>query len=176
MKPSLDDVLEGAIATFGSQKRLAERAIAQLSDEKLGEPLDGNTNSVAVIMKHMAGNMLSRWTDLLTSDGEKPWRDRDGEFVDAFTSREEIQEFWERGWKCLFETLSTLGGEDLNRIVRVRGREYTVIRAIERQMSHYGYHVGQIVLTARLLAKENWQTLTVPRGGSKEFNQRMSET
>ena len=165
MKSSLDDVLEGAIATFRSQKRLAERAIAQLSDEKLREPLDGNTNSVAVIMKHVAGNLLSRWTDLLTSDGEKPWRDRDGEFVDAFTSREEVQEIWERGWKCLFGTLSTLGGEDLNRIVRVRGREYTVIRAIDRQMSHYGYHVGQIVLTARLLAKENWQTLTVPRGG-----------
>jgi hypothetical protein len=167
--------LDGAVATFLSQKRLAERAIEQLSEAQLRQPLDENTNSVAIIMKHVAGNMLSRWTDFLTSDGEKPWRDRDREFIDEFASHQEIRDLWESGWGCLFDALASLEPGDLTKTVRIRGQEHTVWRAIQRQLSHYGYHVGQIVLTARLLVKEGWSTVTIPRGGSEEYNRLIGE-
>ncbi|MCI0366146.1 MAG: DUF1572 domain-containing protein, partial [Phycisphaerales bacterium] len=123
--------------------------------------------------KHMAGNMLSRWTDFLTTDGEKPWRNRDSEFIDDSKSRREIDEYWQRGWQCLFVTLDSLKPQDLTRTILIRGEPHTVIKAIDRQLSHYGYHVGQIVLIARVLAKDNWTTLTIPRGGSHQYNQRI---
>ena len=163
-----------AVATFRGQKRLAEKAIAQLSDDQLRVALDPGTNSVAVIVKHMAGNMASRWTDFLTTDGEKPGRDRDGEFVDAFRSRSEITACWEAGWACLFRTLEALTDEDLARTVKIRGEAHTVARAVLRQVDHYGYHVGQIVLNARVLAKDRWEVITIARGGSREFNERMA--
>ncbi|MCI0629667.1 MAG: DUF1572 domain-containing protein [Phycisphaerales bacterium] len=162
-----------SIATFRSQKDLADRAIAQLSDDQLRTALDENTNSIAIITKHMAGNMLSRWTDFLTTDGEKPWRNRDSEFIDDSKSRREIDEYWQRGWQCLFVTLDSLKPQDLTRTILIRGEPHTVIKAIDRQLSHYGYHVGQIVLIARVLAKDNWTTLTIPRGGSHQYNQRI---
>lgn len=165
-------VLRSARETFESQKALAERAIVQLSDDQLRLPLDENTNSVAVIMKHMAGNMLSRWTDLLGSDGEKPWRERDTEFVDDFDSRAAIVARWEHGWRSLFDTLDALAPDDLMRIVPIRGEPHRVAEAIDRQLSHYGYHVGQIVQVARVLAKDRWEVLTIPRGQSAEFNRR----
>lgn len=165
--------LESAMATFRSQKKLAERAIEQLNDDQLRRPLDANTNSVAVIMKHMAGNMLSRWTDFLTTDGEKTWRKRDGEFVDDFGSRDEIMAVWERGWDCVFGALSALTPEDLTRTVRIRGKPHTVFLAIHRHLDHYGYHVGQIVLVARVLAGDKWTTLSIPRGQSEEYNRRV---
>ena len=165
-------VLRSARETFESQKVLADRAIAQLADEQLREALDENTNSIAVIMKHMAGNMLSRWTELLSSDGEKPWRDRDTEFVDDFVSREAIVACWEQGWRCLFDTLDALAPDDLLRVVPIRGEPHRVVEAIDRQLSHYGYHVGQIVQVARVLAKDRWEVLTIPRGHSVEFNRR----
>lgn len=163
-------VLEAAVARFREQKAMAERAVAQLSFEQLKEPLDANTNSIAVIMKHMAGNMRSRWTDFLTTDGEKPWRKRDGEFVDTFDKREALSEYWEGGWACLFGAVESLSAGDLDKTVNIRGKPHTVIEAIIRQLDHYGYHVGQIVLTARMLAKGSWETLTVPRGESKSYN------
>ena len=167
--------IDEATAPFHSQKRLAERAMEQLDDETLHAALDANTNSIAVIVKHMAGNRASRWTDLLTSDGAKPWRDRDGEFIDTFTSRAEMMQAWEAGWARVFETLGSLAADDnLAKQVRTRGEPGTVAWAIMRQISHYGYHVGQIVLIARVLAKDDWRVLTIPRGGSKEFNDRMS--
>ncbi len=165
--------LKSAIATFRSDKKLAERAIGQLSREQLHQALDENTNSVAAIMKHMAGNMLSRWTDFLTTDGEKPWRHRDNEFVDDIASRDELMALWERGWECLFKTLDALTPDDLAKTVHIRGHPHTVIEAIHRQLSHYGYHVGQIVQMARVLAMDNWKTITVPRGGSEEYNRRV---
>src|SRR5438046_5618786 len=149
------------IATFRGQKRLAERAIEQLTDDQLRIALDANTNSVAIIIKHVSGNMISRWTDLLTSDGEKPGRDRDGEFVDTFGSREEIAQCWEVGWQCLFDSLASLSDQDLMKTVAIRGEQSTVLWAILRQISHYGYHVGQIVLIARILAKDHWQVITI---------------
>jgi hypothetical protein len=167
-------ILSEALATFRSQKDLAERAIVQVSDADLHRSLDPQTNSIVVIMKHLAGNMKSRWSDFLTSDGEKPWRDRDGEFVDDFTSRDQLMQFWNAGWAVLFDTLEALTPQDLTRIVTIRGEPHTVIKAITRQLSHYGYHVGQIVMIARIHAGERWSTLTIPRGRgeSQKFNNR----
>ena len=165
-------VLTSVIQQFHEQKRMAEQAAGQLSFEQLKQPLDENTNSIAVIMKHVAGNALSRWTDFLTSDGEKPWRRRDTEFIDDFASRDELTAYWERGWGCLFATLGTLTDDDLFKTVTIRGRQHTVIQAILRQIDHYGYHIGQIVLIARILAKNEWKTLTIPRGQSEQYNRR----
>jgi Protein of unknown function (DUF1572) len=165
-------LIEGALTAFRSNKGLADRAVAQLSDDRLHVPLDENTNSIAVIMKHVAGNLLSRWTDFLTSDGEKPWRDRDDEFVDSFTSRDELIAHWESGWQRLFDSLSALRADDLGKTMTIRGEPHTVPLAIQRSLAHCGYHVGQIVLIARILAGERWDTLTIPRGDSAGFNQR----
>jgi uncharacterized damage-inducible protein DinB len=166
-------VLDSIRKNFASLKRSAEKAIVQLSDEQLRIPLDANTNSVGVIMKHMAGNLRSRFTDFLTSDGEKPDRNRDGEFVDDFPSRDAIVEHWERGWKLLFDTLDALRAEDLTKTVTIRGEPHFVVDALHRALAHQGYHVGQITQLARFLAKDKWDTITIPRGGSKAFNARM---
>lgn len=165
-------IVVAAIDAFKANKQLADRATAQLSDEALRLPLDNHTNSIAVIMKHISGNLISRWTDFLTTDGEKPGRDRDSEFMDTFADRQEIFEYWELGWSCLFSTLSTLRDEDLNQIVTIRGAPHPVPLAITRSLGHTCYHVGQIVLLARHYAGDQWETLTIPRGGSKEFNER----
>lgn len=162
--------LSAVVNTFEANKRLADQAVAQLSDDKLHVALDPNTNSVAVIMKHVAGNLTSRWTDFLTSDGEKPWRDRDGEFVDTFADRAELVTVWERGWACLLVALRGLKPEDLEKSVFIRGEPHSVPLAIERSLGHACYHVGQIVQVARVLAGDQWTTLTIPRGGSEQFN------
>jgi hypothetical protein len=164
-------VIESALVAFRSNKGWADKAIAQLPDEKLHVALDPNTNCVAVIMKHVAGNLLSRWTDFLTSDGEKPWRNRDDEFVDSFARRADLLDYWERGWNRLFETLGSLMPGDLGKTVLIRGEPHSVPLAIHRSLAHCGYHVGQIILIARILAGDNWQTITIPRGKSATFNQ-----
>jgi hypothetical protein len=158
------------INAFEANKRLADRAIEQVPDEKLHLALDANTNSIAVIMKHVAGNLISRWTDFLTMDGEKPWRNRDDEFVDSFGSREEILELWERGWACLLTSLKSLKPEELERTVLIRGEPHSVPLAIERSLGHTCYHIGQIVQVARIHAGEKWNILTIPRGASEQFN------
>jgi len=165
--------LDSALNNFRSLKTSAEKAIVQLDDAQLRTALDANTNSVAVIMKHMAGNMLSRWTDFLTTDGEKPDRNRDAEFIDDFASRSDLMEYWERGWACAFNSLAALREEDLLKTITIRGEPHSVIDAIHRQLAHQAYHTGQIIQLARYLAKEHWTTLTIPRGGSKQFNQQM---
>ena len=159
--------------SFEYHKRLADRATAQLSDEKLRLSLDSNTNSIAVIMKHVAGNLVSRWSDFLATDGEKPWRNRDDEFIDTFTSREDLFKFWERGWSVLFGSLGNLNPQELLRTVFVRGEPHSVPLALSRSLAHTAYHVGQIVQTARVLAQERWETLTIPRGQSEQFNEQM---
>ncbi|HEY7086579.1 MAG TPA: DUF1572 family protein [Tepidisphaeraceae bacterium] len=169
-------VIAATAAAFQAYKVLAEGAIGQTSDEDLRRPLDANTNSIAVIMKHMAGNMLSRWSDFLTSDGEKPTRDRDGEFIDQFPDRAAVMAYWERGWKCLFDTLGKLTDSDLFKTVTIRGEPHHVIDALQRQIAHYGYHVGQILLIARVLKGDGeWKVLTIARGASKQYNQEMSK-
>ena len=147
-----------------------EEALAQITEAEMFRLIDPEANSIAIIIKHMAGNMRSRWTDFLTTDGEKPWRNRDDEFVDSFRSRAEILEAWERGWACLLTTLRSLKPEDLERTVLIRGEPHSVPLALARSLGHTCYHVGQIVQVARVHAGEKWTTLTIPRGGSEQFN------
>jgi hypothetical protein len=166
-------LIDGALLALRSNKKWADKAVAQVSDDKLHVALDPNTNCIAVIMKHVAGNLLSRWTDFLTTDGEKPWRNRDGEFVDTLATRAELTAYWESGWQRFFDSLASLSPEDLGRTVTIRGEPHSVPLAIERSLAHCVYHVGQIMLIARILAGDQWTTITIPRGASADFNQRV---
>lgn len=162
--------LADALSLFRYYKGMGEKAMAQVDDADLPRVLDAEMNSIALIVKHMAGNMRSRWTDFLTADGEKPDRARDTEFVLPASSRAEMMEQWERGWQCVFDALSPLTDEDLGREVRIRGERHSVIQAINRQLAHYAYHIGQIVLLAKHFRSEHWQSLSIPRNRSAEFN------
>jgi hypothetical protein len=166
-------LLDGALTAFRANKGWADKAVTQLPDDKLHVALDPNTNSIAVIMKHVAGNLLSRWTDFLTSDGEKPTRNRDDEFVDTFKTRSELIAYWDSGWQRLFDSLAGLKAEDVGRTVTIRGEPHSVPLAIQRSLAHSGYHVGQIVMIARILAGDTWNTITIPRGASASFNQKV---
>ncbi len=163
--------VEDVLQQLRKLKRLAEKSIAQVDDEQLFAVLDSEANSIAIIMKHMAGNMRSRWTDFLTTDGEKPDRDRDNEFVaDAGATRARVLTAWEDGWKCTFVAISSLQPDDFKKAVRIRGESHTVLEAINRQMMHYASHVGQIVLLAKHYAGSGWRSLSIPRGKSREYN------
>lgn len=163
--------LEDALRTFRDYKKLGERAFAQLSDEDFFRTIDDESNSIAVIIKHIAGNMLSRWTDFLTTDGEKPERNRDMEFVMLpETMKDEMLAYWEKGWKCTFDALEPLTPDDLMRTVRIRGEDHTVVQAINRQIAHYANHIGQIVYLAKHFKSSEWQSLSVPKNKSAEFN------
>src|ERR1022692_3919282 len=151
------------INAFEANKRPADRAVEQVPDDKLHVALHEDTNSIAVIMKHIAGNLISRWTDFLTTDGEKPGRNRDYEFVDSFSSRAELLGFWKRGWACLLGTIKSLKSEDFGKTVLVRGEPHSVPLALERSLGHTCYHIGQIVQVARIHVGEHWKTLTIPR-------------
>jgi hypothetical protein len=166
-------ILSAAIDELQKIKKLADKSIAQLSDDQLHATLDPDANSVAVLMRHMAGNMRSRWIDFLTSDGEKPNRMRDGEFEDPGQSREELLAEWEHGWQCVFDALTPLGDADLQRTVMIRGEAHSVYKAISRQVAHYSGHAYQILLLAKHMLGPNWKTLSIPRGQSEEFNRRM---
>ncbi|HKF49369.1 MAG TPA: DUF1572 domain-containing protein [Terracidiphilus sp.] len=166
--------LEDSIELLRYTKTQAERAMQQVADEHLFVTLDEEANSIAVIVKHMAGNMRSRWTDFLTSDGEKPNRDRDSEFVDPAPTSEALMRDWESGWACVFGALQPLTDSDLARTITIRGEAHSVMQAINRQIAHYSYHVGQIVLLAKHFACERWQSITVPRNKSAEFNRRVA--
>jgi uncharacterized damage-inducible protein DinB len=166
--------IEDALAVFRHYKRLAERAMEQLTDEQFFAAIDKEANSIAVIVKHMAGNMRSRWTDFLTTDGEKPNRDRDSEFVEAPATREGLMAMWEDGWNRVFAAIESLTDADLGRTVTIRGEAHSVMQAINRQLAHYPHHVGQIVLLAKHFACDHWQTLSVARNKSAEFNRRVA--
>jgi hypothetical protein len=157
-----------AIALFRNYKQLAERAMAQAPDEALTAALDPESNSVAIIVKHMYGNMRSRWTDFLTTDGEKPDRNRDTEFESPATSRAQLIAQWESGWKYVFDALASLTDADLGRAVLIRSEPHSVTQAINRQLAHYSYHVGQIVFLAKHFASAQWTSLSTPRGKSEE--------
>ncbi len=165
--------LEDSLALFRYYKTLAERAMAQVTDEQLQAVLDSEMNSIAVIVKHMAGNMRSRWTDFLSSDGEKSNRDRDAEFIDGPATREAVLALWEEGWQWLFTALESLSDQDLTRTITIRGEAHSVIQAINRQIAHYAYHCGQIVLLAKHFKSHEWQSLSVPRSQSASFNRRV---
>jgi hypothetical protein len=163
--------LADVLSSFRAYKKLAEKAIAQLKDEEFFISIDDEANSVAVIMKHLAGNMISRWTDFLTSDGEKPDRNRDMEFViEPQTSKAGILEYWERGWRCVFDAVEPLQPADLSKSVLIRGESHTIVQAINRQIAHYAYHIGQIVFLAKHFRSGEWQSLSIPRNRSAEFN------
>ncbi len=166
--------VKDSIDLFRYYKKLGERAMAQCPDEALSATLDAESNSIAIIVKHLAGNMRSRWTDFLTSDGEKPDRHRDTEFEDAPKTRAALMELWERGWKHVFDALAPLRDEDLIRKITIRTEPHSVMQAINRQMAHYSYHVGQIVFFAKHLAGNKWQALTIPKRKSSEFNARVA--
>ena len=165
--------LEDSIAVFRQYKKLAERAIEQVKDEDLLRVIDEENNCIATIVKHMAGNMRSRFRDFLTTDGEKPDRNRDSEFVEPPSSREALMKSWEDGWQYVFGALEPLTEADMTRTVMIRGEAHSVMQAINRQIAHYSYHCGQIVLLAKHFQNAGWKALTIPRGKSKEFLQRV---
>jgi hypothetical protein len=166
-------ILDAAIDEFQKIKKLADKAIAQLSDEQLHVTIDPESNSVAIIMRHMAGNMRSRWVEFLTSDGEKPNRQRDREFEAPATSRADLLADWDHAWQCVFDALTPLTDADLQRTVVIRGEPHSVYKAMSRQVAHYAGHAYQILFLAKHLLGPNWQTLSSPRGQSEEFNRHM---
>ena len=162
---------QDAVAAMREAKKLAEKAIAQLKDEEFSVTLDEEANSVAVVMKHIAGNAISRWTNFLTSDGEKPDRNRDMEFViDAKTTKDDVLAYWERGWKCVLDAIEPLTPEDFEKTVLIRGEKHTIVQAINRQLMHYAYHIGQIVFLAKHFRSAEWKSLSIPRNRSADFN------
>jgi hypothetical protein len=162
--------LETTRANFASQKRLAEKAIAQLDDEQLYVALAAEDNSIAIIIKHLHGNMRSRWCDFLTTDGEKPDRHRDTEFETPPHERAALMQLWEEGWQILFTALDSVNAHNLNSTITIRGENHSVVEAIERQLAHYSHHVGQIVYVAKSLKGDDWQTLSIARGQSQHYH------
>jgi hypothetical protein len=168
------EYLSTARRTFGRYREMAEGAMRQASDDAFFAAPDAESNSIALVVKHLAGNMLSRWSDFLTTDGEKPDRDRDGEFeARAGDSRESLMAAWTAAWDLAFREMDALTPDDLTRTVAIRGEPHSVVLAIERQITHAAYHVGQIVYLAKHYAGADWQTLSVPKGKSREFNAKM---
>ncbi|MBK7311034.1 MAG: DUF1572 family protein [Sphingobacteriaceae bacterium] len=162
--------LASAIKQFEYYKLLGEKAMQQLGDEQLFAVPSAESNSIPVIVQHLSGNMVSRWTDLLTSDGEKEWRKRDEEFEKVIKSRAELMKVWDKGWDVLFATLKSLSNDDLGKIIYIRNQGCTAQDAINRQLAHYPYHVGQMVFLAKLLVSKQWQSLSIPKNQSKEYN------
>jgi len=166
--------LRDSLSLFRYYKKLTERAMEQVTEEQLFAVLDGEMNCIAIIVKHLVGNMRSRWTDFLVSDGEKPDRKRDTEFEAPPATRAELMKMWEQGWDYVFNALEPLSDADIERTVPIRGEAHSVMQAINRQIAHYAYHCGQIVFLAKHLQAKQWKALTVPRGKSEDFNQRVA--
>jgi hypothetical protein len=165
-----ESYLESVKKQFLYYKILGEKAMAQLEPEQLFTAINEDTNSIATIIKHISGNMLSRWTDFLTTDGEKEWRNRDAEFENDLQSKEEVLAVWNKGWDCFLTTLENLKPEQLSQIIYIRNEGHTVIEAINRQLAHYPYHVGQIVFYAKQLKKDDWNSLSIPKNKSGNYN------
>lgn len=170
----LQNFLDESLATFRGQKKLAEGAIAQVTDEEFFKLIDAEANSIAALVKHLGGNLRSRWTDFLTSDGEKADRFRDSEFVVESDTRESLMQIWANGWQALFDALESLKTDDLGEIVQIRHEDFTVVKAIFRAVSHTGQHVGQITLLAKHFRGDDWKTLSIPKGKSEEFREYMA--
>ncbi|MEQ8904625.1 DUF1572 family protein [Ekhidna sp.] len=162
---------ENLIKLLAYYKSLGERTFNALSDDELHLIPNDGSNSIPMLVKHMSGNMLSRWTNFLTEDGEKDWRDREGEFESTIKTRKEMIEKWEEGWTCFFNAIKDLKTDDLNRTVYIRNEGHTVIDAIHRQLAHYSYHIGQMVYLAKIIKGEDWESLSIPKGGTAAYNQ-----
>lgn len=165
-----EGTLSGTIILFKYYKQLAEKAISQLSDAQVRKAPGAGLNSIAVLMKHLSGNMKSRWTNFRTEDGEKSWRNRDSEFVDDFASASELMDAWEEGWKILFDALNSIQKEELGNIIYIRNEGGTIRDGVDRQLAHIAYHTGQIVLMAKMFAGDRWESLTIPKGKTEEYN------
>lgn len=165
-----NNFIESALKQFHYYKLLGEKAMEQLTDDQLFISTNEETNSIAVIVQHLAGNMLSRWTDFLVTDGEKEWRNRDAEFEVVLNTREQVLELWNKGWHCLFQALEPLEANQLQEIIYIRSEGHTVMEAINRQLAHYPYHVGQIVFYAKLLKDKPWDSLSIPKNNSSSYN------
>lgn len=163
------------IKRFQYYKMLGDKSFEQLSDEQIFWQFNQESNSIAIIVKHVAGNMLSRWTNFLTEDGEKPWRNRDEEFLNTFQSKDEVLDYWEKGWKCLFEALSQINDQNLYSTIYIRNEGHSVIDAVFRQLAHYPYHIGQIVFIAKMMKNDDWKTLSIARNKSQDFNNEMKD-
>lgn len=175
--PIRAEYLRESAATFRKYKTMADQSLARVTDPQFFAVLDAESNSLALLVKHMAGNLLSRWTDLLTSDGEKPERDRDAEFeITTSDTRESLMQRWEAAWGRAFGEMEALTPADLDRTIRIRGEPHSLVQAINRQLTHAAYHVGQIVFLAKHLQADSWQSLSIPRGRSRQFNASMSAT
>lgn len=155
---------------FEYYKSLGDTTLHRLTLEELQKEFSKDSNSIAIIVKHLSGNMLSRWTNFMTEDGEKVWRQRDEEFTDSYFNKETIIQDWEKGWQCLFKALNDLESKDLEALIYIRNQGHTVMEAINRQLTHYAYHIGQMVLLAKIIKGNEWQSLSIPKGKSKEFN------
>lgn len=167
-----NNYLNSILQQFRYYRSVGEKSIDQFDDQSIHWQYNDESNSIAAIVKHIAGNSLSRWTDFLTSDGEKEWRNRDDEFEDTIYTKAEMMALWNQGWSCLFSAIEPLTEADLIKTVYIRGEAHTVIEAVNRQLAHLPYHIGQIVFIAKMLAGNNWTSLTIPKGKSKEFNAR----
>jgi Protein of unknown function (DUF1572) len=165
--------LQSAIKRLTYYKDLGDKTFAQLTDADFHFQPNEASNSIAIIIQHTAGNMLSRWTDFLTSDGEKEWRNRDTEFEVQHLSKQQLINFWDKGWQCLLDALNALTEDDLLKIIRIRSEGLLVVDAINRQLAHYPYHVGQIIYVAKIITNSNWQNLSIAKGNSSQFNQQM---
>jgi hypothetical protein len=175
MKEIISNYHSDAIQSFRNYKKLAERAFGQVSDEEFFAAIDAEANSIAVIVKHIAGNLRSRWSDFLTSDGEKADRNRDSEFEMIGDTRDSLMQYWETGWQTLFDAIEPLTPEDFSRTITIRGEPHTIVEAINRQLTHYAYHIGQIVLLAKHFRSADWKSLSVPKNRSAEFNRFLAE-
>jgi len=165
-----NDYLTSVVKQFAYYRQLGEKAIAQVQDEQLFWQYNGESNSVAIIVQHLCGNMLSRFTNFLTSDGEKEWRNREAEFLPVITTREDLLAFWQKGWSCLLEAMENLQEDDLLKIIYIRHQGHTVVAAINRQLAHYPYHIGQLVFICKMACNSNWRSLSIPKGNSADYN------
>lgn len=162
--------ISGIVKQFIYYKTVGDKTFEQLTFDEMNFQYNEDSNSVSVIVKHMVGNMLSRWTNFLTEDGEKPWREREQEFEASYATKEELFTAWESGWNCLFDAITPLKEDDLERIIFIRNEEHTVAMAIFRQLAHYPYHIGQIAYIGKMLKGKEWQSLSIPKGGTSKYN------
>ena len=169
-RQTMNDFLSSSIKQFEYYKELGEKTFLQLPEEKLFWKYNEESNSIATIVKHLHGNMMSRWTHFLTTDGEKEWRIRDEEFENDLTTREDLVARWNEGWNCLLDAINSLTDDDLNTVIYIRNMGHSVTEAINRQLAHYPYHVGQIVFLGKMIANEEWKSLSIPKGNSKDYN------
>ncbi|WP_196894821.1 DUF1572 family protein [Aureivirga marina] len=167
---NVEEYKKAVLKQFNSYKTFAEKTISQLDEKDLFWQYNEESNSIAIIIHHMYGNMLSRWTDFLTSDGEKEWRNREKEFENLATTKKQLMQNWEKGWNCLFDAIYSINEETINSDIYIRNEKHSVVDALSRQMMHYPYHIGQITFIGKMILGEKWKSMSIPKGKSEEFN------